>query len=94
MGSHVACSAAQEREFAEGFGMLLEKRRDVQILWKLQRRGERDESVLACLREAIERDRVRIESWLSVDPICVLMSGQVECMVHHGGSNSYHEAVR
>ncbi|KAH8424662.1 glycosyltransferase family 1 protein [Aspergillus melleus] len=94
MGSHVACSAAQEREFAEGFRMLLEKRRDVQILWKLQRRGERDESALVCLREAIERDRARIESWLSVDPICVLMSGQVECMVHHGGSNSYHEAVR
>ncbi|PLB47923.1 UDP-glucoronosyl and UDP-glucosyl transferase family protein [Aspergillus steynii IBT 23096] len=94
MGSHVTCSPEQERQFAEGFRMLLDKRRDVQILWKLKRRGERQESALDCLREAIEGNRVRIESWLSVEPICVLLSGQVKCMIHHGGSNSYHEAVR
>lgn len=42
----------------------------------------------------IQNDRVKVLSWLPVEPISVLQSGRVVCMVHHGGSNSYHEAIR
>jgi len=38
--------------------------------------------------------RVKVQEWLSVDPLAVLQSGHVVCSVHHGGSNSFHEALR
>ena len=54
--------------------------------------------VTAASLEAISSEmasgRVKVEEWLSVDPLAVLRSGHVVCAVHHGGSNSYHEALR
>ncbi|KUJ12323.1 UDP-Glycosyltransferase/glycogen phosphorylase [Mollisia scopiformis] len=36
---------------------------------------------------------VKVLEWLSVDPMAVLQSGNIVCSVHHGGSNSFHEAL-
>ena len=49
---------------------------------------------LKAIEKEIETGRVRIEEWLSVDPVAVLQSGHIACSVHHGGSNSFHEALR
>jgi hypothetical protein len=46
------------------------------------------------LGRELESGRVRIESWLKADPLAILKSGNIICSVHHGGSNSYQEAVR
>ncbi|KAH9214129.1 hypothetical protein DL95DRAFT_504496 [Leptodontidium sp. 2 PMI_412] len=37
--------------------------------------------------------RIRIAEWLSVDPLAILETGLIACSVHHGGSNSFHEAL-
>jgi hypothetical protein len=97
------------REFAGGLKVLLDSRPDVQVLWKLKKSGgvgirPKDKSgldgvdVTTDSLESIEKEiavgRVRVEEWLSVDPVAVLQSGHVVCSVHHGGSNSFHEALR
>lgn len=48
---------------------------------------------LEAISSEIESGRVKVEEWLSVDPLAVLRSGHVVCAVHHGGSNSYHETL-
>lgn len=48
---------------------------------------------LDALSLGIANGRVRIVEWLSVDPSAILQTGLVACSVHHGGSNSFHEAL-
>lgn len=101
MGSHLRYNSDDRRQFAEGLRMLLDQIPRVQILWKMVREHEpgvpgddKTDPALACLHSAIETDSVRIEPWLYADPIAILESGLVVCMVHHGGANSYHEAIK
>lgn len=95
MGSLVTFNSTTVHQFAEGLRMILDKRPDIQILWKLQFNYQSDSCTsLKIINKEISDGQVRIEEWLPVDPICILLSGYVCCMVHHGGSNSYHEAIR
>ncbi|TVY67503.1 Glycosyltransferase sdnJ, partial [Lachnellula suecica] len=52
-----------------------------------------EEGSLDAISNEVEAGRVKILEWLSVDPLAVLQSGDVVCSVHHGGSNSFHEAL-
>ena len=109
LGSHIRMDKAMASEFAQGLKVLLDSMPEVQVLWKLKNSGglciqrnaklESDgDHVRAGSLEKIEKEiasgRVRVQEWLSVDPIAVLQSGYVACSVHHGGSNSFHEALR
>ncbi|KAE8417351.1 hypothetical protein BDV36DRAFT_309532 [Aspergillus pseudocaelatus] len=97
LGSHVRYTIDVLKELMEGFRMLLDKRPEVQILWKIKPSSGTtldDTTLPDNLRTAVAEGQVRVEPWLAVEPICILTSGHVECMVHHGGSNSYHEAIR
>lgn len=101
LGTIAQLSPTMEREFAKGLRALLNVRPDIQVLWKLPRAtaSGSDSSItepeeLASLSSAIEDGRVRTVSWLPVEPICILQSGYVECIVHQGGSNTYHEAIK
>ncbi|KAI9746285.1 MAG: hypothetical protein M1835_002450 [Candelina submexicana] len=97
LGSHF------ESDWVPGFGfglatalrILLDRRPDIQVLWKLKKskspNGHQDISEI--LGEATKSGRIRIESWLKPDSPAILQSGHVVCWVHHGGSNSYHEAI-
>lgn len=49
---------------------------------------------LEAIEPWISNGSVKILEWLSVDPLAILQSGHVVCSVHHGGSNSFHEALR
>lgn len=49
---------------------------------------------LDAIATEIGSGRVKVLEWLSVDPLAVLHTGHVVCSVHHGGSNSFHEALR
>lgn len=49
---------------------------------------------LEAITPEMESGRVKVEEWLSADPLAVLQSGHIVCAVHHGGSNSFHEALR
>ncbi|KAK8043074.1 hypothetical protein PG994_013557 [Apiospora phragmitis] len=45
------------------------------------------------LEEEIDADRVRIVPWLHPEPSAILAEPNVICSVHHGGANSFLEAV-
>ncbi|KAE8377659.1 hypothetical protein BDV26DRAFT_263169 [Aspergillus bertholletiae] len=97
LGSHVTYTIDVLTELMNGFHMLLETRPDIQILWKIKPSSGTtlgDTTLPDSLRTAVAKGKMRVESWLAVEPLCILTSDHVECMVHHGGSNSYHEAVR
>ncbi|OGM39469.1 UDP-glucoronosyl and UDP-glucosyl transferase family protein [Aspergillus bombycis] len=97
LGSHVTYTIDVLKELMVGFRMLLDRRPGVQILWKIKPSPGtvlEDITLPDDLRTAVAEGQVRVEPWLAVEPICILTSDHVECMVHHGGSNSYHEAIR
>jgi hypothetical protein len=56
--------------------------------------GGLGKDVLDAISNGIASGRVRVVDWLSVEPLAVLQSGHVTCFVHHGGSNSFHDALR
>ena len=56
-------------------------------------KGVKKDSLLA-ISEEVSRGRGKIVEWMSVSPLAVLQTGHVICSVHHGGSNSFHEALR
>ena len=64
---------------------LLEIRTDIQVLWKLKVFGTYDITP--------STDRLKITDWLATEPSTLLRSGAITCFVHHGGSNSFHEAI-
>ena len=57
------------------------------MLWKLQKQDEYERSL------ASYGDRIVLVDWLKPDPIAILRTGCIVCFLHHGGSNSYHEAL-
>jgi hypothetical protein len=77
--------------------ILLEKRRDIQVLWKSrpQRGQERrdDEFLDEILGGVVKEGRVRIREWLEADPVAILQSGCVVAFVNHGGANSFFEGA-
>jgi hypothetical protein len=100
LGSHILFDEAFASEFAKGLRVLFDRRPDIQVLWKLKNQdGTKDrlyskEGGFQIIAKELADGRVRIEEWLPAQPIAILQSGNVICMVHHGGSNSYHEAIR
>lgn len=92
LGSHVVADWRLAAEFAVAIKTLLDRRPDIQILWKLKTKDDLGDALSVIARE-IQENRVRIEPWLPAQPIAILTAGNVVCMVHHGGSNSYHEAI-
>jgi hypothetical protein len=55
--------------------------------------GIKGDAVGAISKEIVD-GRVRIVEWLSVDPFSVMKTGSIICSIHHGGSTSFHEALR
>jgi len=55
---------------------------------------DRHKAVAQLLSKEIAAGRIRIERWLTVEPAALVESGHIVCSVHHGGANSYFEAVR
>jgi hypothetical protein len=92
LGSNVDYDEVGATEMAKAIKMMLEKTQ-VQVLWKFNKRREfRDEFLRELEFERI-LGRLRLESWLGVDPASLLETGDVVVSVHHGGANCYHEAV-
>ncbi|KAL9109104.1 MAG: hypothetical protein Q9227_006195 [Pyrenula ochraceoflavens] len=100
LGSHVLFDESLALEFANALRVLLDRRPDVQVLWKLKtqpgqaRAGFTGKNgAFGVIAEEMALGRVRVEEWLPAEPIAILKSRHVGWMVHHGGSNSYHEAI-
>lgn len=88
------------RELASGLKGFLDQWEDntTQILWKLPRhpydKGDIYQSAIEPLRKETRDDRVRIQPWFEVEPMAMLKTGQIVCSVHHGGANSWYEAIQ
>ncbi|KAL2139236.1 hypothetical protein VTI28DRAFT_5468 [Corynascus sepedonium] len=84
-----------------------EKRGQLRVLWKIPRRGVEVEAgwkkvdgvfgpggvVERLLGDEVRDGVIRIVEWLEPEPTAVLEAGTVVCAVHHGGANSFLEAV-
>ncbi|KAI1258956.1 family 1 glycosyltransferase [Xylariaceae sp. FL1019] len=67
--------------------------RDVQIIWKFARLGEYGDEFLRPLQRFKDNGRFLFSQWLDIEPPALLRSGHIVLSVHHGGANSYHEAI-
>ncbi|GJN76658.1 hypothetical protein PLIIFM63780_000144 [Purpureocillium lilacinum] len=98
LGTHASVTVKKAIQMAKALKRLLERaakeQTEMQVLWKLHRRGDyRMSSVSDALGEKWSGS-VRITDWLDVGPTAILESGHIACSVNHGGANSFFEAVR
>lgn len=100
------CHIEEERalELARGVVVVLEQAQlatsptpGLQVLWKLSKFGQYStdagSNMHRVLNHWVDSGLIRIVDWLQPEPIAVLESGHVACIVHHGGANSFNEAV-
>ncbi|KAG9311634.1 hypothetical protein JVU11DRAFT_7866 [Chiua virens] len=86
------------REMAGAFRILLEHHDQrgsdgMQVLWKVQAKGDIQEAINETIGKEIREGRVRVLAWLEAEPISILQHPNVVCVVHHGGANSFYEGV-
>ncbi|KAI9812185.1 MAG: hypothetical protein M1827_004851 [Pycnora praestabilis] len=93
LGCHVAFDAADTNKLAKGVRVVLDYEPGIQVLWKINSRGPLSDDLLQLLGQELASGRVRIEDWLTIDPLAILQSGHVTCSVHHRSAKSYYEAI-
>lgn len=93
LGSHVQYDKEKAINFVRMVTHVLAQT-DLQILWKFNRNGiDYSTDFLSALDTEIAGRRLRIVDWIPGDISALFNSGQIACFVHHGGANSFHEAV-
>ncbi|KAK8030465.1 UDP-glucoronosyl and UDP-glucosyl transferase [Apiospora arundinis] len=95
-----ATAAQQDPELADWFqraptllinlGIVLAQ---TKVLWKFSPNPGLNMDFRAPLEEYVAQGRLRISTWLTIDAIAMFETGQIVASVHHGGANSYHEAL-
>jgi hypothetical protein len=95
LGSIQEGTTDQARGMALGLRILLDSRRDVQVLWKFRpaQVSNAEKEIEAILGHEIKNSRIRVQSWLHSEPLSILRSGFIVAAVHHGGANSWFEAA-
>lgn len=106
LGSICRLDERRAEEFALGLSAALKTalgqagntKHKLQVLWKLKKHGQYDVTeaggrIHGILGEEIDADLIRIVDWIVPEPISILESGHIACAVHHGGANSFNEAV-
>ena len=82
-------------EIAKGLRILLEQHATIQVLWKLKYKGDsHNDEIIHVIGKEIASGRVKVDKWLRAEPLAILQSGNVVVSVHHGGANSFYEAVK
>ncbi|KAK1216781.1 hypothetical protein PQX77_020577 [Marasmius sp. AFHP31] len=67
---------------------------DLQVLWKFKRPASDDwELIEEVVGKEIRDGKVKVIEWLEADPASIVAHPNVVCSVHHGGANSYNEAI-
>ncbi|KAL7948055.1 glycosyltransferase family 1 protein [Trichoderma barbatum] len=104
MGSVVKVSEEQAIEMAKALKKVMDtfdsqsEKGRLQVLWKLKKKGKYSVYEPTCtiaqiLRHEFAHDRVRVVDWIQAEPTSILRTGHVICSVHHGGANSFNEAI-
>ncbi|KAF4448436.1 glycosyltransferase family 1 [Fusarium austroafricanum] len=92
LGSVVRYDESQAQSMATALLSILETTNH-QILWKMKKRGDFDDSFLIPVKEYVANERLRLEKWIKAHPTALLATGDIKLSVHHGGANCYHEAI-
>ncbi|VUC30699.1 unnamed protein product [Clonostachys rosea] len=92
LGSLFVYNQQRAQAMADALATLLAET-DFQVLWKFKKLGDYGDEVFAGLEKYIENGRIRIETWLETEPAALLETGHIVLSVHHGGANTYHEAI-
>jgi hypothetical protein len=93
LGSNYTVDADFSGQLAYSIRLLLNDYPRLQVLWKLKTRGPVGDAIFEILSEELSSERVKIVSWVRAEPGALVRSGLIICSVHHGGANSYYEAV-
>lgn len=98
LGSHVVSDDKIAREVGGAIRILLDHHNtkgngQMQVLWKAKASGDVDRVVRDMVGKEIKEGRVKVVAWLDPEPVSVLQHPNVVCTVHHGGANSFFEAV-
>ncbi|OTA59681.1 glycosyltransferase family 1 protein [Hypoxylon sp. EC38] len=92
MGSHVTYKGNQIGEVLSTIQEIVNRHPNIQILWKCPKPSKEEEQ--PTVDKDLFGDRIRILSWLPSTPVaCLTASKSILAYVHHGGSNSFHEAI-
>lgn len=100
LGTLYAPNPAVVLEMAAGVKTFLDSPagRGIQVLWKLPKHPHDQDEIYSQsttpLQAELDSDQVRILSWFEVEPLAMLETGQIVCSVHHGGANSWYEAIQ
>ncbi|RDH25227.1 hypothetical protein M747DRAFT_320475 [Aspergillus niger ATCC 13496] len=96
MDSRFSYDGKQQIEIAKAIQKLLEQELNMQVLWKLKHVEDPavTREIVKLLGVYIHGKRMRIAKRFVFEIMSLLMSGHVTCLVHHGGANVFHEAVR
>lgn len=101
LGTHYSMDLRVAAEVARAVKALLGEFADLQVLWKVKFQGggsvekeQRAELEAVLGKELVDKDRVRLVTWLKPEPVAVLETGRVVAQVHHGGANSFFECCR
>jgi hypothetical protein len=94
LGSQLALDKSKAEDVLRVFEALLAEQTETRVYAKIMRMGDYDLPLLDNLERRFGKDRLRVVEWMMSDPIALLRTGKVDLAIHHGGSNSYHEALR
>jgi muconolactone delta-isomerase len=87
-GTHFRMTQEGVDAISAALSAALEARDDLQVLWKLVKHGN-----VRALGMSRWGGRVKLVDWLENEPMDIMRTGRIAALVHHGGSNSYHEAL-
>lgn len=87
-GTHFRMTQEGVDAISAALSAALEARDDLQVLWKLVKHGN-----VRAPDMSRWGGRVKLVDWLENEPMDIMRTGRIAALVHHGGSNSYHEAL-
>lgn len=92
LGSGFRFHEDQARIMLEALHNVLIEEPGVQILWKLAKMETFEDQFL---KNSVKESggRLRIETWLEVEPPTLLQEGNIVLYVHHGGAGAFHDAI-
>jgi hypothetical protein len=108
LGSSTLYDKARASAMVGAIKDILATQSDLQILWKYQldyaasdgkirfdnaAKDERIDEYTGPVQEFVDSGRLRLSTWLTVDPAAIMATGHIAAVVHHGGASSYWEAV-
>ncbi|KAJ2965287.1 hypothetical protein NQ176_g10688 [Zarea fungicola] len=94
LGSTFTYSIAQTERMIATVERLL-KQSGLQVLWKynISPPVASEYNWQRAVKGLTDTGRVRVLSWISVDPPALLQSGHIAAFVSHGGAGGFHEAI-